>query len=173
MSCLSHWLLQPSTWLSWLHCLGIFLPTSGSTSRALLKATRHSPPGRTPARSSSLNEMPSRLHKLPAELLLLVLRHLNVLDLGALLCADYSLLHRHQIVQGMPVLRALTACDRMELQRLFSTRRPGLSCTQGFPLPLELWLQMDPLLSYDDRVSLASAMWPILALRWNVGSRNG
>ena len=114
--------------------------------------------------------MPSQLNRLPPELLLLVLRHLNVLDLGATILADYHLLHRFQIITDIPVLAALTSSNTTNLGQLTSST-PGLSCSEGFPLPLELWLQMDPLLSWEDKLNLASAMWPILVVRWNVGRR--
>ena len=173
MSCLSHYFLQrfilpflPSSLGSYLPKCGILYWLLPGTKQQVAQHSAHS-------RSPSTSDMRSYLHKLPPELLLLVLQHLNVLDLGALLCADYSLLRRWQIVDKMPWLEALTPDGRTEPFRNLPARRPGLSCTQGFPLPLELWLQMDPLFSYEDRLNLASALWPILAMRWNVGLRKG
>ena len=115
--------------------------------------------------------MPSRLLKLPAELLLLVLPHLSILDLAALILAEYALLRRFQIVANLPLLAALTDGNRGQAWQLLSTSIAGMSSSQGFPLPTELWLHIDPMLSTDDKINLATAMWPILALRWNVGLR--
>ena len=113
--------------------------------------------------------MASRLSNLPAELVLLILQHLNSLDVGSLVMAEYSTLTRWRIVAGIPLLEALNCGNSAKVRELLPATQSGASCSQGFPIPLELWLHMDGYLSRDDKVNLAMAMWPILALRWNVG----
>ena len=172
MSCLGHYFLRRFILPFLPSSLGTYLPTCGvlywlSPGTKPQSVKQHNAHSRSP----SAIDMRSRLHELPPELLLMVIRHLNVLDLGALLCADYGLLQRWQIVDKTPWLEALTADGNTEARQNLPTRKTGLSCTEGFPLPLELWLQMNPLFSYEDRLNLALALWPILALRWNVGQR--
>ena len=105
---------------------------------------------------------------LPTELLEFVLQSLTVLDLGAVICAEYRMLRRRGIVERITLLTALhrssTGPRASEVQS-----RTISSNLRKFPLPFDLWLHLDPLMSYTDKLSLASAMVPILVVKWNVG----
>ena len=107
------------------------------------------------------------LERLPPELLLVVLRYIDLVDLPAMTVAFYPLLRFHNIAAGISnaeylAIRELAVFNRVDPR--IHTPSPPLHILS---LPRELvWRIGDWVFNVDDRVNFALVLWPSYSPSW-------
>ena len=130
--------------------------------------TQNGQPSSQSSNTTANNDERTGVHSIPAEIFMIIVDQLSVLDLLPMICVTYKTLRRHNIVPRMSTVefgRMRSAVDGSSGSRATVVRAHPPQSTPLQELPAEIRLMIGNHLSTFDRINFAIAAWPLYYTR--------